>query len=407
MPSGPDLAFTTNEYLDRLDKTRAAMEAAGVEVLFVADPSNMCWLTGFNAWSFYTYQGVIVTHDADPLYWGRAQDTKAALRTTWLAADDIVPYPESYVQTTERHPMQTLARLLDDRGWADRRMGVELDNYYYSGKAHREFCRTLGQITGNPNISAATDDVVDATGLVNWQRAVKSDQEIAYMRIAGSIMEATYRRIDEVLTPGMRKNDLVAEIQRSLIAGTPEHGGDYAAIVPLLPTGEDASASHLTWTDAPMERGAGTFFELAGCYRRYHAPLCRSVFLGRPPPEIRNAEAALLAGLEAGIDIARAGNRAGDVAIALGDALAARGLDRGGARCGYPIGLSFPPDWGERTISFRPEDDTILEPGMTFHFMPGLWMDSWGLEITESIVIAEEGPARCLMDVPRQVRVLP
>ena len=176
--------------------------------------------------------------------------------------------------------------------------------------------------------------------------------------------------------------------------------------MPLLPTGADASASHLTWTDAPMERGAGTFFELAGCYRRYHAPLCRSVFLGLPPSEIRNAEAALLAGLEAGIDKARAGNRAGDVAIALGDALAARGLDRGGARCGYPIGLSFPPDWGERTISFRPEDNTILEPGMTFHFMPGLWMDTWGLEITETILIKDDGPAECLMDVPREVRIL-
>lgn len=49
-------------------------------------------------------------------------------------------------------------------------------------------------------------------------------------------------------------------------------------------------------------------------------------------------------------------------------------LERG-AHCGYPIGLSYPPDWGERTIFLRPEDRTVLEPGMTFHFMPGLWMD--------------------------------
>ncbi len=393
--------FTIDEYRQRLAKTRVAMEAAGVEVLFVSDPSNMCWLTGFNAWSFYTFQGVIVTLDTDPLYWGRAMDTKAALRTTWLSPDDIVPYSDAYVQTPDRHPMQTLGSLLAERGWASRRIGVELDNYYYSAKAHQELQATLAEVTGRSEV-----DVIDATGLVNWQRTVKSDAEIAYMRIAGSIMEATYRRVDEVLTPGMRKNDLVAEIFHASITGTPAHGGDYPAILPLLPTGEDASACHLTWTDAPMDRGAATFFELAGCYRRYHAPLCRSVFIGDPPSEIRNAEAALLEGLEAGINAAQAGNKAGDVARALKTALAARGIDRGGDRCGYSIGLSFPPDWGERTISFRPEDETVLKPGMTFHFMPGLWMDTWGLEITESILITDSGPAECLMNVPRQVRVL-
>jgi ectoine hydrolase len=119
-----------------------------------------------------------------------------------------------------------------------------------------------------------------------------------------------------------------------------------------------------------------------------------------------NAAHALAEGLDAGIDAARAGNRAADVATALASNLANHGIDRGGARCGYPIGLSYPPDWGERTISFRHDDDTILEPGMTFHFMPGLWMDDWGLEITESIVITESGPADRLANVPREVMIV-
>jgi ectoine hydrolase len=40
---------------------------------------------------------------------------------------------------------------------------------------------------------------------------------------------------------------------------------------------------------------------------------------------------------------------------------------------------------------------------MTFHFMPGLWMDTWGIEITETILIKEEGPAECLAHVPRKL----
>jgi ectoine hydrolase len=118
------------------------------------------------------------------------------------------------------------------------------------------------------------------------------------------------------------------------------------------------------------------------------------------------AEKALLEGLEAGLDAARAGNRACDVANALYGTMERYGIHKEG-RCGYPIGISYPPDWGERTISFRPSDESILEPGMTFHFMPGLWMDDWGLEITESLVIRDEGPGEPLADYPRELFVKP
>jgi ectoine hydrolase len=116
------------------------------------------------------------------------------------------------------------------------------------------------------------------------------------------------------------------------------------------------------------------------------------------------AEAALVEGLEAGLDAARAGNRACDIANALGGVLEKAGITRG-ARCGYPIGLSYPPDWGERTISLRSEDETVLEPGMAFHFMPGIWQPTWGLEITEPILIRESGAAEPFCHRPRKLFV--
>ncbi len=73
-------------------------------------------------------------------------------------------------------------------------------------------------------------------------------------------------------------------------------------------------------------------------------------------------------------------------------------------RTGYPIGISYPPDWGERTMSLRPGDRSVLQENMTFHFMTGLWMEDWGFEITESIIIGKNGP-ECLADVPRQMLV--
>lgn len=385
--------FTAAEYDRRIAKTRAAMERAGITVLFVTDPSNQAWLTGYDGWSFYVHQGVILTLDDAPRWWGRMQDTNGARRTVWMDHDHIHGYSEEYIQSRTSHPMEDLARLIAERGGKAARVGVEMDNYYYSAKAHAVL--TAGLPDGA---------VLDATGLVNWQRMVKSDEELAFLRRAARISEKVVTTALETAEPGMRKNDLVAAITAAGITGVGEDWGDYPAIVPMLPSGVDASAPHLTWNGAPLKRGEATFFELAGCYRRYHVPLSRTLHLGPPPQYMADAAKALTEGLNAGIEVARAGNRACDVANALHAELRKVGIERD-ARCGYPIGLSYPPDWGERTISLRGSDETVLEAGMTFHFMPGLWQKDWGLETTETILIRDGAPAEALCSIERKLFV--
>ncbi len=392
----PELRFTREEYAQRLAATRRAMEERGIDLLIVSDPSNMAWLTGYDGWSFYVHQAVLVPPQGEPLWFGRLQDANGAKRTAWLAHDNILHYADHYVQSTERHPMDRLSEIIAEKGWSGLSIGVEMDNYYYSAAAHASLLRHL------PNARFS-----DATGLVNWQRAVKSPAEIGYMRIAGRIVEAMHRRIVEKVEPGMRKCDLVAEIYDAGIRGIEgpdgRFGGDYPAIVPLLPSGEDASAPHLTWDDKPMRRGEGTFFEIAGCYHRYHVPLSRTVFLGKPSQEFLDAEKATLEGMEAGLEAARPGNTCEDIANAFFAVLRKYGIVKDN-RTGYSIGLSYPPDWGERTMSLRPGDRTELRPGMTFHFMTGLWLEKMGLEITESILITETG-VECLADFPRELVV--
>ena len=390
-----DLPFSVDEYRDRVKRTQTAMAEAGLDALFITDPSNQAWLTGYDGWSFYVHQGVIVLPDSDPVWWGRQMDSNGALRTVWMEPDNIRGYDDSYVQSTTSHPMQDLAILLVQLGAGSGRIGVELDNYYFSARA----MHTL-------NASMPQASWTDATGKVNHLRAIKSTTEIEYMRKAAAISEKMIDGLLDRVEPGVPKNEIVADLYRDAIRGVDGAWGDYPAIVPMLPSGADAAAPHLTWDGKPFKQGEATFFEISGCYRRYHAPFCRTLFLGQPPDDMLKAEAAVVEGLEAGIDKARAGNRACDVANALYGALKKAGIEKDG-RCGYAIGLSYPPDWGERTISLRPNDETVLEPGMTFHFMPGLWMKDWGLEITESILIRQEGPAETFCNRPRKLFVKP
>ncbi|BBI52825.1 hypothetical protein HORIV_52460 [Vreelandella olivaria] len=254
------LPFTREEYATRLWKVRAEMASRGIDVLIVSDPSNMAWLTGYDGWSFYVHQCVLVGLEGEPVWFGRRMDANGALRTCWIDPDNITYYPDYYVQNPDMHPMEYLAQsIMPDRGWHLGVVGMEMDNYYFSAKAYLSLLKELPHAR-----------FMDANSLVNWCRAIKSPQEVEYMRIAAKIVEGMHTRILEVIEPGLPKSKLVSEIYRVGIEGFVDEngkvfGGDYPAIVPMLPTGKDAAAPHLTWDDTPFRKGEGTFFEIAGC----------------------------------------------------------------------------------------------------------------------------------------------
>lgn len=392
MPKTAKLNFTLDEYSTRLNKTRKAMSDKNIDCLIVVDPSNMAWLTGYDGWSFYTHQCVIVQHNAEPIWWGRGIDAPGAVRTTYLDEENIIKYADHYVQSDTCHPMDDLSEVLTSLKYDRSAIGVEMENYYFSAAAFQALQKHL------PNAK-----LIDATALVNWQRLVKSDQEIEYMRSAGRIVENMHQRIYDIIEPGIVKNELAAEIFHSGIMGINDDWGDYPAIMPILPTGMDATAAHMTWDNSVLKTGDITFFEIAGCHKRYHCPLSRTISLGTPPQKYLDAEKAVLDGMHAGLENARPGKTCEDVAIAFFNTLEKHGFKKDN-RTGYAVGLSYPPDWGERTISLRRGDKTVLQKNMTFHFMPALWLDDGGLEITESVVITENG-YECLANVPQKLLI--
>ena len=55
---------------------------------------------------------------------------------------------------------------------------------------------------------------------------------------------------------------------------------------------------------------------------------------------------------------------------------------------------------GEHTANIRAGDRTALEEGMTFHCIPAIWLDTYGIVISESFVVTDKG-AECFADYPR------
>jgi hypothetical protein len=98
--------FPPGEYQQRIDKTRASMSERGIDILLSTNPANMGYLTGYDGWSFYVHQLIVLSQDAaQPLWIGRGMDANAAKVTTYLDHDNILGYPDDYVQSTIKHPM--------------------------------------------------------------------------------------------------------------------------------------------------------------------------------------------------------------------------------------------------------------------------------------------------------------
>ncbi|MHB1407436.1 MAG: M24 family metallopeptidase [Desulfitobacteriaceae bacterium] len=385
--------FEVDEYVGRVKKVKERMLAQGIDVLLVTDPANMNYLTGYDGWSFYVHQLVIVLIDQEqPIWVGRGQDANGAKVTTWLDQNHIMAYTDDYVHSTIKHPMDYVSDILKEKGYDTKVIGYESDAYYFTAKSLDTLRADL------PNATFR-----DANLLVSWVRIIKSDNEIQYMKRAARIVEKVMQEAIDTVAVGVRECDVAAKVYHAQMTGTDEYGGDYPAIVPLMPSGEKTATPHLTWTDNKYKQGDPVILELAGCYKRYHAPLARTLILGEAPQKVKDLAEVVVEGISAAIDFIKPGVACEEIENVWKKTIEKSGFIKD-SRIGYSMGLNYPPDWGEHTASIRPGDKTILQPNMTFHLIPGIWLDDYGVEISEPFRVTETG-CELFVNFPRKLFV--
>ncbi len=374
------MLFEKQEYKERLKKVKISMQKKGIDLLVSQDPANMNYLTGYDAWSFYYAQCVLVhINEDEPICFVRAQDGGGAYIKTYLQDKNIIEYDEKYIHTWPLHPYQYLAEIITNRKWDSLNIGLEMDSHYFTAFCYETLKKAL------PNAK-----LLDAERLVNWVRVVKSNEEIKLMQSAARIVENGMRAAFKSINPGVRQCDAVADIQKALFNGTKKFGGDYPSIATLLPTGKGTSASHLTATDEKFVSGEATIIEIAGAYKRYHCPMARTILLGEKDQKKIDTMKATNEALDAGIAFTKPGNTVDDVAQKFWSVLDKYKIKKH-SRTGYSIGIGYPPDWGEQTFNILKGDKTILQPNVTFHMIAVMQFGDWGVEASEAVRVTETG----------------
>ncbi|MDC3171520.1 Xaa-Pro peptidase family protein [Pelagibacteraceae bacterium] len=372
--------FSHEEYSLRVKKTLDSMASKNIDTLLVADPANIYYLCGFDAWSFYMPQTMIISSKLDePICFVRQMDVGGAYIQTYLKDENIFAYPEKLVHMPPRHPYEYLVEVIKDKKLDTGVIAVEMDAHYFTATCYSKL------VDGLSNCK-----LIDSGFLVNWVRFIKSDKEIEYMHQAARNVEVGMQAAIDHINVGTRQCDAAAAIYGGLIKGMEGFGGDYPSIAPMLPTGQGTSAAHLTWSNELFKENEATVIEISGAYKRYHCPMARTVFLGKEDQEKLDVMNKTIEALEEGKAAIKAGVTADSVAQRFWKVLDKYNIKKD-SRTGYSIGAGFPPDWGERTLNISKDDPTILETNCTFHMIAVMQMGDWGVEASDAIRVTDKG----------------
>jgi Xaa-Pro dipeptidase len=374
--SGPlvdRLPFDDGEYRRRLDGVRAQIAKQDIDAFISFTPENIYYLTGHDTPGYYFYQACVITPKRPPINVLRRIETTNTLGRSWARL--AVGYED------RQDPVEATLGLLHELGVAGETIGLEADAWFISPKRAVQLQKGIEQAGGR---------VVDASQTVERLRVIKSNPELAYIRMGARAVETAMQAGFNACRIGANENDVAGVIVAELI----RRGGEYAGLPPFITSGPRTSLCHSTWAGRTLERGDVIDFELPGVVKRYCAALFRVGVLGKPDAEFTRRYTMVREALENVIAAIKPGATSGEVHNANKAVFIKYGYGQMlGHRTGYSVGINYPPDWGEGHImSIWDGDERPLQPGMTFHLVPGfLDLGRYAITVSDTVLVTDSG----------------
>jgi len=376
-----ELPFPLQTYRHRLHRLQSALGEQALSGALLFDPENIYWLCGYQSIGYFTFQCLFVPAEGGPALVSR--------RVNGFLAS-VTPTLERFVQIDDTdEPTEVLARFLLSALPAQARLGVETGAWYLTVQDFQSLQARMPEVR------------LEAwSGYIERQRVRKTGEELDRIRAAARTAVAGLDAALRELGPGKTDNDIAAAMYGANIRA----GGEYLGHAPLVVTGPRTALCFALWRRERIEPGDVVLLEAGGCVDRYHAMIARSAVVGDPSPQQARVARTLIDALEAAIEAIAPGRTSGQVDAACRRVVEAAGLGRAFThRAAYSVGIGFPPNWAEgKTLSIRPDDRTVLEPGMTFHVVPTLFFEEFGMCFSETVLVTDDG-REVLTDYPRRL----
>jgi Xaa-Pro aminopeptidase len=347
---------------DRRATLLAALAAQNLDAFLVTHPHNRRYLSGFTG------------EDMPPL------DTAGVLLVT--------PY-EAILLTDSRFDIQAAdefaggtvrvrgPRLIESlaeqiRGLGVHRIGFEAQHLLYS---HYEDLHTA-----LPEV-----ELVPTRGLIDKQRTVKDEAELALLRHAVAISDQAFDEVSAQIQPGMTEKQVARLIEARMI----ELGAEGPAFSTIVASGPNAAMPHAIPGDRAIQAGEPIVIDMGARYHGYNSDMTRTIVLGEPDARFKEIyNIVLRAHLDSEV-AARSGVSGVAVDAAARDVIKAAGYgDNFGHGTGHGIGLEV----HEGPRAAAASTDESLDAGVVISIEPGIYLPGWGgVRIEDLVLLGPDG----------------
>jgi Xaa-Pro aminopeptidase len=349
---------------ERIEKLRERFAGAGVEALYITNPENRFYLSGFTG----TAGSLLLGLNNSYLF--------TDFRYTGQAAREC---PDYQVIETSGESSEVLREYLTGEGIT--LLGLEGDYLTYN-----QF-QTLKEKLGGVEIKT-----VD--GLVEELRARKDKGELALIEEAVRLADEAFQEVLPLIRPGVSEREVALQLEYSMR----RMGAEGAAFKTIVASGYRSALPHGVASARIMAPGDLVTLDFGAVYSGYHSDITRTVVLGRPDKKQEEIYQLVLEAQMSAIESLRAGVKALDV-----DGAARRIIEQAGYgnqfghSTGHGVGLSI-----HEKPRLSAKDQSILEEGMVVTIEPGVYLPGWGGVRIEDTVLVLDGGCRVLTRTPKE-----
>jgi Xaa-Pro dipeptidase len=261
----------------RLGRAQAALEASDLGALLLFDDNNIRYVTStkIGEWARDKLsRWALLTRGGDPILWdfGSAA-VHHRLYSPWLKPENCKAGLVGLRGTVDpafglmKHHAEEMASILKAAGVAKMPIGVDIIEPPMMFELEKAGLK-----------------IKDGQQVMLSAREVKSADEIALLNRAAAMVDGAYDLVNEILRPGIRENDIVAEVNKFLYT----HGSDDVEAVNAI-SGERCSPHPHNFTDRMIRPGDQAFFDILQSFMGYRTCYYRTFNVGRATPAQHDA----------------------------------------------------------------------------------------------------------------------
>lgn len=347
---------------DRLQKLCQGLAEKEIDAIFVSQPQNRRYLSGFDGSSGY----LLIT----------PQDT--------ILATDFRYIEQAKVQATDCEIFQIIGDIVD---WFPR-LVAELNLRNLGFEAGHITFALYQQLSDILNKAQSQLKLIPANGLVESLRAIKEPKEIELITKAAEISDAALGYIKNMIHVGMSEKEIAWEIEKF----TRENGSETIPFEVIVASGPNSAQPHAKPSSRTIQSGEPVIIDIGARFGGYSSDLSRTICLGTPDDTFHKVYSIVLNAQLTAMATITQGMSGGQIDTLTREVIKQAGYGQAfGHALGHGIGLA-----SHEAPRLGPNSADKLTSGTVFTIEPGIYLAGWGGVRIEDVVVMEDGKVRAI-----------